>query len=58
MSKNYFELDAQGKKALADKHNSKKADNFGGSATTTEETTTTTEAPQEEEAAEYPLNED
>lgn len=47
MSKNYFELDAQAKKALADKHERPAA--FAKSATTVETTTATP-------AEEYPLN--
>lgn len=49
MSKNYFELDAQAKKALAEKHERPAA--FAKSTTTVE---TTTAAPAEE----YPLNQD
>lgn len=67
MSKNYFDLDVQGKKDLASKQVHKKSEYFGSASSTTVETTT--EAPQpepevveeaEEETAseEYPLNED
>ena len=50
MSKNYFELDAQAKKALAEKHERPAA--FAKSTTVE----TTTVAPQVEEAEEYLLN--
>jgi hypothetical protein len=51
MSKKHFELDAQAKKVLADKH--KRPAAFAKSTTTVE---TTTAAPQEEASEEYPLN--
>jgi hypothetical protein len=59
MSKNYFELDAAGKKALADRHERPEA--FAKSVKeikTTVETTTEALTVEEEAAEEYPLNED
>lgn len=73
MSKAYFELDAQGKKALIEKNQVARPENFASAKPVAEKTveTTTTLAPveevvveeevvAEEEAAseEYPLNED
>ena len=52
MSKTYFELDVQGKKALANKQPDRRPDTFAASTTVAETTTIAPQVEEEQEEAE------